>query len=214
MVFKLPEGLALEDASLVGCRVTTAYNAVKHGAELEPGDSALVIGLGGIGLNTVQFLKCFGAYPIIAVDVIDRKLEEAKKFGATHTINAQKEDPVQATKKITDGGVDKAFEAIGNPKTADQIIQATRPGGTAVIIGGLGSGPFTISDGRFTMHEIKITGVASRRVNDVGEVLQMVKDKRVDVRSLISKKYPYQEINESLEDLKNGRLLMGITVWN
>ncbi|MGH7775413.1 MAG: alcohol dehydrogenase catalytic domain-containing protein, partial [Candidatus Binatia bacterium] len=138
MVFALPEGLSLEESSVIGCRVTTAYNAVKHSGELEPGDSTLVIGCGGIGLNTIQFLRCFGAYPIIAVDIINDKLEAAKKFGATHTVNASNDDPVEAVRSLTDGGVDKSFEAIGNPKTADQIIRATRPGGTAVIIGGLG----------------------------------------------------------------------------
>jgi D-arabinose 1-dehydrogenase-like Zn-dependent alcohol dehydrogenase len=214
MVFRLPEGIGLEEASVIGCRVTTAYNAIKHCAQLEPGDTALVIGCGGIGLSTIQFLKCFGAYPIIAVDIIDKKLEDAKGFGATHTINASSEDPVQAVKKLTNGGVDKAFEAIGNPKTADQIIQATRPGGTATIIGGLGSGPFTISSGLFVTNEITIKGVLSRRANDVLEVLQMVKDGRINLKSMITKKYGHNEINEALEDLKKGRLLMGISMWS
>src|SRR5258708_17362296 len=145
MAFKIPDGMSMEEASVVGCRVTTAYNAVKHRARLEPGDSALVIGCGGIGLNTIQFLKCFGAYPIIAVDIADEKLAAAKSFGATHTINATAEDPVKAVIKLTDGGVDKAFEAIGNPKTSEQIIQATRPGGTATIIGGLCPTPLTVN---------------------------------------------------------------------
>lgn len=214
MVFPLPGALSLEDASVIGCRVTTAYNAVKHGAELEPGDSALVIGCGGIGLNTIQFLRCFGAHPIIAVDIVDEKLQAAKKFGATHAINASKDDPVEAARSITDGGAAKSFEAIGNPKTADQVISATRPGGTAVIIGGLGRGPFTISDGRFTMSEIKVTGVSSRRANDVHEVLRMAQDQRIEVRGLISKRYGFEEINEALEDLEKGRLLMGITLWS
>lgn len=214
MVFRLPDGLPLEEASVIGCRVTTAYNAVRHGAELQPGDSALVIGCGGIGLNTIQFLRCFGAYPIIAVDILDEKLDAAKKFGATHAVNASKDDPVEAARSLTDGGVEKAFEAIGNTKTADQIIRATRPGGTAVIIGGLGWGPFTISEGRFTMNEIKVTGMSSRRANDVHEVLRMVGDKRIDVKSLVTKKYLFNEINEAFEDLEKGRLLMGITIWN
>jgi S-(hydroxymethyl)glutathione dehydrogenase/alcohol dehydrogenase len=214
MTFKVPQGIGLEEASVIGCRVTTAYNAVKHIGELAPGDSALVIGCGGIGLNAVQFLKCFGAYPIIAVDVIDKKLEEAKRFGATHTINAKNEDPVPAVKRLTAGGVDKAFEAIGNPKTSDQIIQATRPGGTATIIGGLGNGPFTISSGGFVTREITIKGVSSRRANDVVEVLQMVKEGRVDVTSLITKKYAHDQINAALDDLEQGRLLMGISLWN
>lgn len=214
MAFALPDGLPLEESSVIGCRVTTAYNAVKHAAALEPGDSALVVGCGGIGLNTVQFLKCFGAHPIIAVDIVDGKLEQARKFGATHTVNAGKEDPVAAAKRVADGGVDKAFEAIGNPKTADQIIRATRPGGTAVIIGGLGRGPFTISDGRFAMNEVKVTGVSSRRANDVVEVLGMVRDRRIDVKSLVSARYGHPKINEALEDLKDGRLLMGISLWS
>ena len=84
-VFKPPEGLSLDEASIVGCRMTTAYNAVKNSAEIKPGDSALVIGCGGVGLNAIQFLRTFGAYPIIAVMFSRRKLDAAKKFGATHT---------------------------------------------------------------------------------------------------------------------------------
>jgi S-(hydroxymethyl)glutathione dehydrogenase/alcohol dehydrogenase len=214
MVFKIPDGMPMAEASIVGCRVTTAYNAVKHRARLEPGDSALVIGCGGIGLNTIQFLRCFGAYPIIAVDIVDDKLEAAKKFGATHTINAAALDPVQETRRLTGGGVDKAFEAIGNPKTSDQIIQATRPGGTATIIGGLGNGPFTISSGRFVTSEITITGVSSRQAQDVEDVFQMAKAGRIELKSLITKTYRYSEINEALADLEHGKLRMGISLWN
>ena len=115
---------------------------------------------------------------------------------------------------LTDGGVSKAFEALGNVKTSDQIIQATRPGGTATIIGGLGKVPFTISDGSFTMQEIKIAGVALRRPTDVIEVLQMVRDKRVDVSGLVSKRYRFEDINDAFVDLEAGKNLMGITVWN
>lgn len=214
MCFRIPDGLSLEEASVIGCRVTTAYNAVKHRARLEPGDSALVIGCGGIGLNTIQFLRCFGAHPIIAVDVIEEKLRAAKEFGATHTINAAEEDAVGAAKQLSGGGVDKAFEAIGNPKTADQVVHSVRPGGTAIIIGGLGRSPFTLSSGRFTTSEVTITGVSSRQANDVIDVLEMVRNGRIEVQKLISKTYPFQEINQALEDLEHGRLLMGISVWN
>ena len=214
MAFHIPDGMSMEEASVVGCRVTTAYNAVKHRGRLEPGDSALVIGCGGIGLNTIQFLKCFGAYPIIAVDITEEKLLAAKAFGATHTIDASTEDPVKAVIKLTDGGVDKAFEAIGNPETSDQIIQATRPGGTATIIGGLGNGPFTISSGNFVTREITITGVSSRQANDVEEVFQMAKLGRIELQSLITKSYRYDQINEALADLEHGKLRMGISLWN
>jgi Zn-dependent alcohol dehydrogenase len=214
MIFKIPDGMSMEEASVVGCRVTTAYNAVKHRGRLEPGDSALVIGCGGIGLNTIQFLRCFGAYPIIAVDIAEEKLQAAKTFGATHTINATTEDPVKAVVKLTDGGVDKSFEAIGNPKTADQIIQATRPGGTATIIGGLGNGQFTISSGNFVTREITITGVSSRQANDVEEVFQMAKLGRIELKDLITKSYRYDQINEALADLEHGKLRMAVSLWN
>jgi S-(hydroxymethyl)glutathione dehydrogenase/alcohol dehydrogenase len=115
---------------------------------------------------------------------------------------------------LTDGGVNKSFEALGNVKTSDQVVAATRPGGTATIIGGLGKVPFTISDGSFTMQEIKIAGVALRRPTDVVEVLNMVRDKRVDVSGLVSKRYRYDEINDAFHDLEAGKNLMGITVWN
>jgi len=214
MTFKIPDGMSMEEASVVGCRVTTAYNAVKHRGRLEPGDSALVIGCGGIGLNTIQFLRCFGAYPIIAVDIGDEKLAAAKSFGATHTINATAEDPVKTVIKLTDGGVDKVFEAIGNPKTSDQIIQATRPGGTAIIIGGLGNGPFTISSGQFVTSEVTITGVSSRQANDVEEVFQMATLGRIELKSLITKNYRYDQINEALADLEHGKLRMAVSLWN
>ena len=214
MIFPIPERVSLEDASVIGCRVTTAYNAVKHGARLEPGESAMVIGCGGVGLNTLQFLRCFGAYPIIAVDINEEKLSAAKKFGATHMINASATDPVKAIKELTDGGVDKSFEAIGNPKTADQAVMATAAGGTAVLIGGLGGMPITITDGRFAMNEIKVTGVASRRASDVREVLQMIADDRVLIPDLITRRYDCAQINNAFDDLEHGRFLMGITRWN
>ena len=214
MTFKIPDGMSMEHASVVGCRVTTAYNAVKHRARLGPGDSALVIGCGGIGLNTIQFLKCFGAYPIVAVDIVEDKLEAARQFGATHVINGAVEDPVQGVIKLTGGGVDKAFEAIGNPKTSDQIIQATRPGGTATIIGGLGSGPFTISSGNFVTREITITGVSSRQANDVEEVLEMATLGRIELKNLITRSYRHDQINEALADLERGKLRMAVSLWN
>ncbi len=175
----------------------------------------MVIGCGGIGLNTIQFLKCFGAYPIIAVDIAEDKLQAAAKTSARRIRSMRRrEDPVKTVVKLTDGGVDKAFEAIGNPKTSDQIIQATRPGGTATIIGGLGSGPFTISSGNFVTREITITGVSSRQANDVEEVFQMAQlgPDRVE-------EFDYQELSlrpdqRGAADLEHGKLRMAVSLWN
>ena len=214
MVYHLPEGVSVEDACIVGCRVTTAYNAVKNGAHVAPGESALVIGCGGVGLNILQFLRNSGAYPIIAVDVLDSKLDAAKRFGATHVVNAKSEDPVVATMEITKGGADNTFEAIGNTATADQIVRATRPTGTAVIVGALGPVELKLTDASFAFKEIKVTGVAMRRSSDVTEVLDMIGRGQIDIAPFITKKYHYDDINTAIDDVHKGDVLMGITLWN
>ncbi len=214
MVFHLPDGVGLEESSIVGCRVTTAYNAVKNGAQLAPGESAMVIGCGGVGLNIIQMLRLFGAYPIVAVDVVGTKLEAALSYGATHVVNASSEDPVEATKEITKGGARKTFEAIGNPATADQIVRATRPTGTATIVGAMPPGPITINDSRFPFKEIKVTGVAMRRTSDVTEVLDLVAQGRIELGSFITKRYGFEQINEAIADVHHGDVLMGVTIWN
>ena len=214
MVFQLPDGVGLQESSIVGCRVTTAYNAVKNGAHLAPGESAMVVGCGGVGLNIIQILKLFGAYPIVAVDVVGSKLEAAKNYGATHIVDANADDPVEATMEITGGGAHKTFEAIGNPVTADQIVRATRPTGTATIVGAMPPGDVVLRDSRFAFKEIKVTGVAMRRPSDVTEVLDLAARGRIDIDSFITKRYGYEEINAAIDDVHHGRVLMGITVWN
>ncbi len=214
MVYKIPDGVDLQEASVVGCRVTTAYNAVKNGGRIAPGESALVIGCGGIGLNVIQFLRLFGAYPIIAADIAQSKLDAAKQFGATHTIDASKEDTVEAAKEITQGGADKTFEAIGNPVTADQIVRATRAGGTATIVGALIGQQLLLKDAGFAFREVTITGVAARRTTDVIEVLDIIQQGRIDVSSLVTKRYGFEDINTAIDDVNAGNVLMGITIWN
>jgi S-(hydroxymethyl)glutathione dehydrogenase/alcohol dehydrogenase len=213
-VFRVPPNLPLEEASFVGCRVTTAYNAVKNSAAIAPGDSALVVGCGGVGLAAIQFLRLFGAYPIVAADIVAEKLDAAMRFGASHTVNASEADLVEAVRDLTRGGVTKSFEALGNSKTADQIIQATRPGGRATIIGGLRSGPFVISDGTFAMREISVGGVALRRPTDVIEVLEIIRAGRLEISALVTARYRPEQINEAFEDLEAGRNLVGLTVWS
>jgi D-arabinose 1-dehydrogenase-like Zn-dependent alcohol dehydrogenase len=86
--------------------------------------------------------------------------------------------------------------------------------GTATIIGGLGSGPFTISSGNFITREITITGVSSRQANEVDEVFQMARQGRIELKSLITQSYGYEQINQAQDDLEHGKLRMGISFWN
>src|SRR5829696_1921511 len=110
-VVKPPEGMPLDKAALVGCSVMTGVGAVINTARVQPGETVAVIGTGGVGLNVIQGAVLAGASRIIAVDVLDNKLEYAKTVGATDVINAANDDPVQAVQGLVRGGVDYAFEA-------------------------------------------------------------------------------------------------------
>src|SRR5947208_315144 len=121
-------------AALLGCCVPTGVGAVTRCAEVEPGASVMIVGCGGVGLNVVQGARLAGAGVIVAVDLLDNKLEFARTFGATHTVNASKTNAVEFVRGLTGGrGVDYAFDAIGGEATTLQILDAIRPGGTAVI---------------------------------------------------------------------------------
>ncbi len=134
-LIKIDPAVPLEKAALFGCAVITGMGAVVNTARVEPGMSVAVFGLGGVGLSAVMGARVAGAYPIVAVDLLDTKLELAQKVGATHTVNAKDDDPVQAIKDITLGGTHYAFESVGNERVLVQAYQATRRGGTTVTIG-------------------------------------------------------------------------------
>ena len=132
---KIDDDLPLDRMALIGCGVTTGLGAVFLTAKVPPGAITCVIGTGGVGSSAIQGARIAGARQIIAVDVVDSKLESARKFGATHTINAKKTDPVAAIKELSDGGVEYSFEAIGNKHTIAQAILCLAPRGIATLIG-------------------------------------------------------------------------------
>src|SRR5690606_26058610 len=120
---------------LIGCGVTTGLGAVFNTAKVEPGTTVAVIGCGGIGLSAIQGARIAGANRIVAVDMLDSKLELAKQFGATDLVNAGAGDPVQQVQEIVKGGVHYSFEAIGLKVAAEQAFNMLRAGGTATVIG-------------------------------------------------------------------------------
>ncbi len=128
--------------SLIGCGVMTGVGAALYSGGVKPGTSVAVFGCGGVGDSVIQGARIAGATTIIAVDVDPKKLEWAKDFGATHTINAKDGDPVAKIKEITGGnGVNYSFEAVGRPQTIDQALWSRDLAGTCVIIGVPGTGP-------------------------------------------------------------------------
>ncbi|MBN7796936.1 zinc-binding dehydrogenase [Parahaliea mediterranea] len=132
---KIDKSIPLEKAALVGCGVMTGVGAAINTASVIPGSTVAVFGCGGVGISVIQGASIAGAEKIIAVDVSDDKLELAKRFGATHGINGVREDAVASIRELTDGGVDYAFEAVGNAKLMETANESTRRGGTAIIVG-------------------------------------------------------------------------------
>ncbi len=132
----LPEGIPLHMAALLGCAVMTGVGAALRTAPVRPGDQVAVFGAGGVGLNIVQGARIAGASSIIVLDRVPARLELARTLGATATVNVEDEEPVQAVLDRTAGfGATLSFEAIGSPETIAQAFNATRRGGTAVIVG-------------------------------------------------------------------------------
>lgn len=131
----IPVELPLWKAALLGCGVVTGTGAVRNVARVQPGDSVAVFGCGGVGLQVVAAARLAGADPIIAVDTVAEKLELARSQGATEVVDATEERPVHAIRKLTDGGVDFAFEVIGKAETIRLAWGALRPGGSAVVVG-------------------------------------------------------------------------------
>jgi alcohol dehydrogenase len=134
-VVKLDADIPMETAVLFGCAVMTGVGAVVNTARVCAGTSVAIFGAGGVGLSAIMGAKAVGAYPIVAVDRLASKLELARQCGATHTVNTETDDPVAAIRDLTRGGVETAFEAVGEERVIAQAFAATRRGGRTVAIG-------------------------------------------------------------------------------
>ncbi len=132
---KISPDVPLAMAALFGCAILTGVGAVLNTAQVQAGTSVAVFGMGGVGLSAIMGARAAGAYPIIAVDILDEKLHLAQTVGATHGVNAAVVNPVDAIRDLTHGGVDYAFESVGSERVLRQAYEATRRGGTTVTMG-------------------------------------------------------------------------------
>ncbi len=148
----IPQGVPFPVAALIGCAVTTGVGAVVNTARVRPGESAVVLGCGGVGLAALLGLSLVGAQPVIAVDLSDERLALARELGATHALRGDDPDLGGHVLSITGGGADHAFEAIGNPSTIEVLPGLVCRGGQAVIVGMPAEGvtvsfdPFDLAD--------------------------------------------------------------------
>jgi Zn-dependent alcohol dehydrogenase len=171
-----------------------------------------------VGLNVVQGARLAGAGTIIAVDLLDNKLEFAQDFGATHTINASNENVVKSVRALTGGrGADYAFDAIGSEATTLQIIDAIRPGGTAVIVGmAATSARAPIAPYFMALQEKTLKGTiyGSVRPNiDFPILVDLYREGRLKLDELISRTYSLDDINEGFAALRSGQVARGVVVF-
>jgi alcohol dehydrogenase len=134
-VVKVDPDLPLDEAALFGCAVLTGVGAVVNTGRLMPGQTAAVIGLGGVGLSSVLGAVASGAEKVIAIDLADDKLGLARQIGATHTFNARDPDVVEQVRAVTSGGVDFAFEMAGAVRAMETAFKITKRGGTTITAG-------------------------------------------------------------------------------
>ncbi len=186
----LPEELPLEESSIIADAISTPYHAVKNRAQVRPGDSVVVFGCGGVGINVVQVASAAGG-SVIAVDVVDNKLDMAKKLGAQHTINASDKEDKALLKEIrvlTGGGADIAIEAIGNPKTIELASAAVKAGGLHCQVG-YTHHSVPMNAGRLMFREIEIKGSLGCRPVDYPKIIEMVKTGKIQLEPVVTHKF-------------------------
>jgi Zn-dependent alcohol dehydrogenase len=217
-ITKVPPDFPLDRAALLACGVITGFGAVVNRARVQPLSSVVVIGTGGVGLNAIQGAAVSGAYPIIAIDTLDNKLEASKVFGATHIINAKQEDANKAVRNITEGwGADYVFTTVGTNTAIRQAVTMLCKRGMAVLIGiPPAGGTFSFSPFEFLDEEKVLTACYMGSTNmktDIPRMISLYKSGRLKLDELITARYPLERINEAIEAVEKGEALRNVIVY-
>ncbi len=204
----LPGGLPLWQAALLGCGVMTGFGAVRNVAKVQPGESVVVIGLGGVGLQVLAAAALAGARPIVAVDRDPAKLELALQRGAHVTLDtAREERPVRALRTATDGGADHAFEVVGRPETMLLAWKSLRPGATAVVIGIAGKGEDVSLPALELLQEKGIRGSfygSGDPAADLPDLARLAVSGDLDLAGIVSRVDTLDGVRAALERLRHG----------
>jgi 2-desacetyl-2-hydroxyethyl bacteriochlorophyllide A dehydrogenase len=210
-LLRMPDEIPLVEGAIIADAVTTPYHAVVNRGRVQPGDQVVVFGCGGIGLNLVQIAAAMGAR-VLAVDLLDSKLEWARQFGASETLNPSSHERIdKAVKKLTDGGADVGFEAIGLPETQEAALSSLRTGGRLVLVG-YSSQPMRLNSGRIMFREMEIVGSLGCRAVDYPRVLELVRQGKIRVKELVTGRFELADINAAFEALRRGEGIRAVIV--
>jgi len=206
----IPNDVPFDVAAIIGCAVATGVGAVINTARATAGSSAAIIGCGGIGLSAIQGCRLAGCHPIVAIDVINEKLEFAKNSGATHTINAAEEKVIKALYQIIPNRPDYVIDSVGSAKTIPQALQAARPGGTAVIVG-LHSvkDEVPISSASLIFENKRLLGSFVGSINpqlDLPKLVNLYRAGKLQLDQLITNRYSLNELPAAFEAMEAGSI--------
>ena len=209
-VTKIPDDFDLEIAALFGCAVTTGLGVIANNAGLKTGESIVVFGAGGVGLNVIQGAAMVTAYPIIAVDLYDDKLELAKKLGATHILNSRGGSVLPAIREILEGrGADVAVDNTGNVNIIRQAYDCTHAKGRVILVGVPKKGN-DISIDSLPLHFGKIVtgshGGECRPELDIPRYVRLVQSGRLALKETITDRAPLENINEIIGKMRAGEI--------
>jgi len=198
----------MEVATLFGCAVTTGFGVVQNNAKLRIGESVVIYGAGGVGLNMVQAAALVTAYPIIAVDLYDNRLELARRMGATHILNARREDPrARIRDLIRSGGVDAFIDNTGLPEIIQLGYELTGARGRVILVGVPGMGSRT-SIHTLPLHFGKLLsgshGGEAIPHEDIPRYQALYETGRVKLRELLTHRYSLDQVNEAIAGMRNG----------
>jgi Zn-dependent alcohol dehydrogenase len=212
MLIKLDDDIPFEVGSALACGFMSGFGAVLNRSQVRPGQSFAVIGCGGVGLSAIMGARYCGGIPIIAIDTMDSKLESAKKFGATHTLNPKQCDVVAETKKITNGwGVEHSFVAVAGPGIKKTTWDLTADWGKMVIVGHGNKADEFMHEINFMdfLHGKQLTGSVMGAVNprrDIPKYMDMYRKGLIDIDSLLTHRFTLDQIQEAIEDSTRGTL--------
>jgi S-(hydroxymethyl)glutathione dehydrogenase/alcohol dehydrogenase len=218
MVVKVPEEMPLDRAALLACGVTTGFGGVVNRARVRPFQSVVVMGAGGVGINAVQGAAYAGAYPIIAVDVLENKLKMAMDFGATHTVNARNEKAAEEIQKLTNGrGAEWVFVTVGSIAAIKQGLSFTGVRGTVVLIGLPDyRDQFSFAPLDIIPTEKNIIGGFMGATNlkiDIPNLVTMYRNGKLKLDELITGRYPLSKINEAMALTETGEGLRNVIMF-
>jgi S-(hydroxymethyl)glutathione dehydrogenase/alcohol dehydrogenase len=209
-VTPIPADSDLEVAALFGCAVTTGFGVVENNAKVRIGESVVVFGAGGIGLNIVQAASLVSAYPIIAVDLHDNKLELAKRMGATHVVNSERNNAKQTILDIIGNpGVDVFIDNTGQPEIIEMGYQITNPQGRVTLVGvprkgnniNIYSLPLHFGKGLNGSH-----GGEAIPQTDIPRYYQLYRAGRIKLRELITDYFALDQVNDAIDRMRSGRI--------